>query len=89
MDRILKPRVSRRTFLRAGVAVGSGAIIIGSGSPSEAEAAKVAKATVNYQMNPKGQAHCATCTYFQAPSSCKFVDGPIIPTGWCTLYKAK
>ena len=89
MDRILKPRVSRRTFLSTGTAVGAGAILGLGSSGSNAATAKVPKQTVDYQMSPKGQARCGTCSYFQAPSGCNFVNGPISPSGWCTLYKAK
>jgi hypothetical protein len=88
VDRILKPRVSRRAFLHAGAAVGGTILGLGSSS-SRSAAAKVAKETVNYQTIPKGQARCGTCTFFESPSSCKFVNGPISPTGWCTLYRAK
>jgi hypothetical protein len=89
MDRILNPRVSRRTFLHTGTVAGAGAILGFGPGRSEAATAKVAKQTVNYQATPNGQARCGTCTYFQAPSGCNFVNGPISPTGWCTLYKAK
>ena len=89
MDRILKPRVSRRSFLHSGAALGAGAILAVGSSGSNAATAKVPKQTVNYQMTPKGQARCGSCAYFQAPSGCNFVNGPISPTGWCTLYQAK
>ena len=89
MDRILKPRVSRRTFLYSGAAAGAGTILAIGSSGSDAATAKVPKQTVNYQMTPKGQARCGTCTYFQAPSGCNFVNGPISPTGWCALYQTK
>jgi len=88
MDRLLKPRISRRSFVRAGVAAGGGAIL-GLGSTANASTAKVAKQTVSYQPSPKGPAHCAVCTYFQAPSGCNLVSGPISPSGWCVLFKAK
>jgi len=87
MDRLLKPRVSRRTFLHAsGVAGGA---ILSLASTARATTAKVAKQTVSYQPNPKGPAHCAACAYFQAPSGCNFVNGPISPSGWCMLFKPK
>ncbi len=88
MDRILGPRVSRRTFLHSG-AVAGGAILGLAAGAAEAASAKVPKETVNYQMRPNGQARCGTCSYFQAPSGCNFVNGPISPTGWCALYKAR
>jgi anaerobic selenocysteine-containing dehydrogenase len=87
MDRILKPRVSRRAFLHASAAAGGA--ILGFASTARAATAKVAKETVNYRPAPKGPAHCAACTYFQAPSGCNFVNGPISPSGWCVLFKPK
>jgi anaerobic selenocysteine-containing dehydrogenase len=87
MDRILKPRVSRRTFLNAGAAAGGA--ILAFGSSARAASAKVAKETVNYQPSPRGAAHCSACAYFQAPSSCNFVNGQISPSGWCVLFKPK
>jgi len=87
MDRLLRPRVSRRTFLHAS-AVAGGAMR-GLASTARATTAKVAKQTVSYQPSPKGPAHCAACAYFQAPSGCNFVNGPISPSGWCMLFKPK
>jgi len=85
MDRILTPLFSRRTCLRAS-AVGA---ICGVAVSARAETAKVPKQTVQYQPSPKGPAHCAACAYFQAPSNCNFVKGPISPSGWCMLFKPK
>jgi secreted PhoX family phosphatase len=87
MDRILSARVSRRIFLNVSALAASG--IVGFGSTAKAATAKVPKETVNYQPTPRGAAHCAACAYFQAPSACTFVDGPISPSGWCILFKAK
>ena len=82
--------LSRRRFLRIGAAASGGAILgLASVGAAAAATAKVSKQTVNYQPTPRGQSRCATCSYFQAPSSCNYVDGPINPTGWCTLYHAK
>jgi anaerobic selenocysteine-containing dehydrogenase len=88
MVRVLKSHISRRSFLHAGAVAGSGAIL-GLASSARAASAKVAKETVSYQPSPKGPAHCAACSYFQAPSGCNFVNGPISPSGWCVLFKAK
>lgn len=83
--------LTRRRFLRVGVAASGGAAIgLGLvGVPAPAAAAKVSKQTVGYQQVPKGQARCGTCSFFQAPSGCNYVEGPINPSGWCTLYHAK
>lgn len=86
-----KRPLSRRRFLRIAAAAGSGTIVglnLIGGSASGATA-KVPKQTVNYQQTPKGQARCGTCSFFQAPSGCSYVEGPINPSGWCTLYHAK
>ena len=87
MDRILSARLSRRIFLNATALAAGG--IVAFGSAAKSATAKVAKETVNYQPSPRGPAHCAVCAYFQAPSGCKFVNGPISPSGWCMLFKPK
>lgn len=84
--------LSRRRLLRLGALAGGGAVIglgLFEGPAANAAAAKVSKQTAGYQQSPKGSARCATCSFFEAPSSCNFVEGPINPTGWCTLYRAK
>ncbi|HVI05778.1 MAG TPA: hypothetical protein VM711_06755, partial [Sphingomicrobium sp.] len=84
---------SRRRFLRVGAAVSGGAFIglgfLGTPTFADAASAKVSKRTVDYQDKPKGQAHCANCAFFRPPSSCSNVEGPINPSGWCALFKAK
>jgi len=83
--------LTRRHLLRVGAAASSGAFIgLGLlGVSTQAAAAKVSKQSVNYQQSPKGQAQCGTCTFFQPPGSCSNVEGPISPSGWCNLYKAR
>jgi hypothetical protein len=82
---------SRRRFLYLSAAVSGGtAIGLGLlGSSGYAATAKVSKETAGYQQTPKGQSKCGTCSFFHAPSSCNYVEGPINPSGWCTLYNAK
>jgi anaerobic selenocysteine-containing dehydrogenase len=81
--------LTRRRFLVIGAYGGGAAVAAASLSSAAEAAAKVPKETVNYQMSPKGAARCGSCAYFQAPSSCNYVDGAISPSGWCMLYKAK
>ncbi len=51
---------------------------------------KVKKETVQYQEQPKGDQQCSLCMHFQAESStCKLVEGPINPSGWCVLWAKK
>jgi anaerobic selenocysteine-containing dehydrogenase len=82
-------KLSRRRFLRLGAVAGGAILGLTSAKSADAATAKVAKQTVSYQPTPKGPARCATCSFFQAPSSCNYVNGPITPTGWCVLYQAR
>lgn len=81
--------LSRRRFLRVGAVAGGGTILGLMGIPAPAATAKVSKQTVGYQQTPKGAARCATCSFFQAPSGCNYVEGPINAAGWCMLYQPK
>ena len=54
-----------------------------------AHAAKVSQKIVKYQDTPKGELRCDNCALFEAPSSCKTVDGTIAPQGWCAVYAKK
>ncbi len=54
-----------------------------------AAAAKSSQKSVSYQDHPKGGKGCNSCDAFLPPSSCKTVEGPIEPSGWCSLYKAR
>jgi hypothetical protein len=61
-----------------------------SAASSGPATAKVAKTSVQYQTMPKGEQKCGTCQHFIAGSNtCKLVDGPISPEGWCSLWAAK
>lgn len=79
-------KLSRRQVLgaAAGVTV-AGAL----GAASPAMAAKAPQAAVKYQPEPKDGKKCEDCVLFQAPSSCKNVDGTISPQGWCMIYAKK
>jgi hypothetical protein len=39
-----------------------------------------------YQDTPNGIYSCATCTLFEAPTSCKVVDGEVSRDGWCKAF---
>jgi len=52
-------------------------------------AAKMAQKAVAYQDTPKDDQRCDNCSLWQPPGSCKLVQDPIDPAGWCVLYKAK
>jgi hypothetical protein len=57
-----------------------------SGTDSVHAETKVAQKLVGYQSKPVGTAQCNNCKHYEAPSSCKVVEGNIAPTGWCRLY---
>jgi hypothetical protein len=83
--------ISRRRMLTiaagaAGMSIGTATIV---GTPAQAQAAKVSQKAVKYQDTPKGEQHCDNCLHFEAPSSCKLVDGAISPQGWCMIYAKK
>ena len=83
--------ISRRRMLTvaagaAGTVAGVAAIV---GASTSAHAAKAPQKAVKYQDTPKGEARCDNCALFEAPSSCKSVDGTIAPEGWCLVYAKK
>ena len=59
------------------------------GEPTPAQAAKVPQKTVKYQDTPKGEQRCDNCALFEAPASCKTVDGTIAAQGWSIVYAKK
>ena len=84
----LQSSASRRTILLQGIACAAD-VAASVGPASLANAAKIAQAAVGYQSSPKGTQQCDSCTLFQAPSSCKLVDGTISASGWCKFYAKK
>ena len=83
---------SRRGLLRGagmlsgGVALAAAGLMAGS---SAAAPAKLSPKAAGYQDKPMGSAKCSICTYWQPPASCKLVQDPISPNGWCNLYSGK
>jgi hypothetical protein len=55
-------------------------------APTRAAGEKLSKQQAEYQDSPKGLQMCATCTLFEAPHSCKMVEGDVNPNGWCKDY---
>lgn len=84
---------SRRSALRGVLAVGCSLVVpsVFLSSPAAgATATKLPKKNVQYQTQPKGAQKCSTCINFIAASStCKLVEGPIDPEGWCVLWSKK
>jgi hypothetical protein len=81
---------SRREVLTLGAyALGAlGAIGIAGGANAQV-AAKAKQKAVMYQQTPKDGKQCSGCQHFQAPSSCRIVDGEINPSGYCILFAKK
>jgi hypothetical protein len=71
----------------AGASVASAAAVVGTSTP--AQAAKASQKIVKYQDTPKGDQRCENCVQFEAPSSCKTVDGTVAAQGWCMVYAKK
>lgn len=84
--------LTRRGLLRAASAllgVAAGSLLVRA---HVARAAKAPKNAVGYQDQPKGDAQCSRCRYFEpgdsadAAGTCQLVAGDIASEGWCTLF---
>ena len=79
--------ISRRLLFRsAAAAVGGLAAILDMGTPAQA---KMTQQAAKYQPTPKNGQSCATCALFDAPASCKLIDGGVSPAGWSNFYAKK
>lgn len=83
--------VSRRQMLRGTAMAAGGAALVTAAlnAPAARAQTKVSQAQAGYQATPKDGHSCNTCVLFDAPASCKAVDGAISPSGWCKLYSKK
>jgi len=84
--------ISRRSLLRNATGVVGGAAALAAAmtaSLAEADAAKMSQAAASYQTSPKNGQRCADCALYQAPTSCKLVEGNISPAGWCKFFVKK
>jgi hypothetical protein len=81
---------SRRGILRAGLTILAGTLVATAARADDADGDKVEKSVVQYQWKHADNGdHCAICTNFVAPGSCKVVKGPIDPNGWCIAFGPK
>jgi hypothetical protein len=54
---------------------------------SQAQASdKMTPQQAEYQDTPKGIFSCGMCTLFEAPKSCKVVEGDVSRDGWCKAF---
>jgi len=73
----------RRGLLRALILAASAGLA--AAEPAGAQT-KMSKRDAEYQDTPQDIRMCATCTLFEAPRSCKVVEGDISPNGWCKVF---
>ena len=83
----LSTELSRRTLFKAACGTVGTIALVGLTS-SEVLAAKMTKTAAHFQDGPHGDQQCSKCKNFEAPSTCKQVEGAVHATGWCTLFNA-
>jgi hypothetical protein len=82
---------SRRNLLKTGT-LALGGIAVARVSFAQAKASKQA---MQYQEQPKNGQECDQCMQWipgpkpDAPGTCKVVEGPINPKGWCAAFVKK
>jgi len=74
-------RGALKLFGAAALVSGLGALL--GAAPAQA---KSSQAAAGYRGSPKGRQSCANCSWFEAPSGCGVVKGPVSARGWCTLW---
>jgi hypothetical protein len=47
---------------------------------------KMTRQQAQYQDTPKGIYSCELCSLFEAPKSCKVVEGEVSKDGWCKAF---
>lgn len=83
------PSVSRRRALRRGALAIGGGSLLAAALASPAWAFKVPQSQAGYKSSPNGGNRCDKCLQFQAPSSCKIVEGAVSPSGSCNFFAPK
>jgi len=85
-----KKHISRRTALKTGMTALAGGLATTAALAQDPDAGKMSKSVVQYKYHPRSDgAHCAICTNFLPPESCKLVAGKIDPNGYCMAFAAK
>ena len=86
-------KASRRIILKNAVVVAVLAAAPWTLRPAAAQQ-KAAKQAMQYQEQPKNGQKCSDCLQFVpgqqgANGTCKVVEGPISPNGWCAAFVKK
>lgn len=82
-------QLSRRSLLRAAACAGVGLAAGAMAARSALAQQKASKQAMHYQDKPSGDKKCSECLQFEAPSSCKVVEGTISPNGYCIAWVKK
>lgn len=80
--------LSRRRLLQCAAGTIGGAAAIAVRTEPASAVLKISKAAVAYQDHPEDDKRCGKCLQFQAPDSCRMVDGQISPQGFCRIFMA-
>ncbi|MEK4032848.1 high-potential iron-sulfur protein [Methylocystis sp. IM3] len=48
--------------------------------------AKTSQSAAAYRASPNGRQRCANCSWFEPPSGCGVIKGPVSARGWCNLW---
>ena len=86
-------KASRRIMLKNAAIVAGLAAAPWAVRPARAQQ-KATKQAMQYQEQPKNGQKCADCLQFVpakqgANGTCKVVEGPISPNGWCAAFVKK
>lgn len=49
----------------------------------------VSKTYADYEPESKSSEMCKDCTMFRPPRQCSYVDGRILPEGWCKFFEER
>ena len=75
---------SRRKVVGA-VVKGASAGLLFQITPAQASE-KMTRQQAHYQDTPKDIYSCEVCSLFEAPKSCKVVEGEVSKDGWCKAF---
>jgi High potential iron-sulfur protein len=86
-------KASRRIMLKNAAIVAGFSVAPWAVRPAAAQQ-KAAKPAMQYQEQPKNGQKCSECLQFipgqqGANGTCKVVEGPISPNGWCAAFVKK
>ena len=82
-------QLARRSLLRAAACAGVGLAAGAMTARSAMAQQKASKQAMHYQDKPSGAKKCSECLQFEAPASCKVVEGTISPNGYCIAWVKK